>query len=278
MSGGSITPGTYPEAASDHHRGGRHVVDSSESRPRPMRVNVGTLGAAAPPELEVMSPELALIDPELGRAARALLPSPSEAAFSRLVDRATFASLEYRGGATAAPHRVPERHSRRLLVGVAAATMLALLLFDVRVEVGERPAAADSSGSVVGVGGPAPATTPAPGTTPARATTPAPATTAAPRSAGPSRKAAASRPADRRFAWAPVPGATGYHVEFFRGPSRVLSKETVEPLLTVPAQWTVNGRKRSLRPGTYRWYVWAIVGGRLQSQAVVQTTVSIPGR
>jgi hypothetical protein len=224
-----------------------------------MTVYVETLAAAKPPELEVLSPELALVDPELSRAARERLPSPTEAAFTRLVSQATGASGEARGGLPGTPRRAEARHSRRLLVGVAATTMLALLLFDVRVEVGERPAAADSSASAVGIGGSAP-------------------TPHAPRVAGPSSKVTPPRTADRRFAWAPVPGATGYHVEFFRGASRVFTKETAEPLLTVPAQWTVKGRKRSLRPGTYRWYVWPVVGRRLQSQAVVQTTVTIPGR
>jgi hypothetical protein len=45
--------------------------------------------------------------------------------------------------------------------------------------------------------------------------------------------------------------------------------------VTVPSVWQFDGQKRSLRPGVYGWYVWPIVGGRRQSQAIVQTTVSI---
>jgi len=85
-----------------------------------------------------------------------------------------------------------------------------------------------------------------------------------------------ARPTARRFAWAPTHGATAYHVEFFRGPARVFVAETTSPFLTVPAKWTVRGSKRSLTSGTYRWYVWPIVEGQRQSQAVVQATVSVP--
>ena len=219
---------------------------------------------AAPRDLGVLSPELALVDPELGRAARALLadlpgivhPPASHAPIGR--------SMFGRRVPSSPARPVRERHSRRLLVGVAAATMLALLLFDVRVEVGERPAVADSSpsetppassaGSVSGASGPA--------------------------TAPPTRRATTKKPfraTDRRFAWAPVPGASGYHVEFFRGSARVFADETTDPLLTVPAEWTLDGSKRALRPGTYRWYVWPIVEGRREPHAVVQATLSIPG-
>jgi hypothetical protein len=138
--------------------------------------------------------------------------------------------------------------------------MLSLLLFDVRVEVGERPASADSSASPVGVHdkSPAPAGKPRP---PARIS-----------------GKATSRATERRFAWAPVQGASGYHVEFFRGATRVFAKETTRPLLNVPAAWTLEGTDQTLRPGTYGWYVWPIIGGRRQSRAIVQTTVSISGR
>jgi hypothetical protein len=82
--------------------------------------------------------------------------------------------------------------------------------------------------------------------------------------------------AERRFAWAPSPAASAYHVEFFRGSSRVFAEETQEPQVVVPARWTFEGSRRSLLPGQYTWYVWPIVGGRRAAAAVVQATVSIP--
>jgi len=221
---------------------------------------------AFPHELDLVSPELVLVDPELARAARALLVSPPVHARSRPFSSAPAGSSAFGAWAPAERvHPVREQYSRRLLVGVATATMLALLLFDVRVEVGERPAAADSSASAVGTSSRATGPSSPPVSTP-RVTTPP--------SARPSTKKP-FRATDRRFAWAPIPGASGYHVEFFRSSSRVFAKQTTGPYLTVPGQWTINGSRRSLRPGTYRWYVWPIVAGKRQSQAVVQATVSI---
>jgi hypothetical protein len=148
--------------------------------------------------------------------------------------------------------------SRRVLAGVACATMLALLLFDVRVEVGKTPASAERE--------PSEQTSTAqlsPTPTPPRA-----------RAEGSTRER--SRAIERRFAWAPVPGASGYHVEFFRGTTRVFAQPTARPELTVPSRWTYQDAERSFRQGRYRWYVWPLIAGKRQSRAVVQTTVTIP--
>jgi hypothetical protein len=69
----------------------------------------------------------------------------------------------------------------------------------------------------------------------------------------------------RRFAWAPVENADGYHVALFRGSNRVFAKRTTRPELTarVPA-------------GEYRWYVWPVVDGRRATSAIVQTNLVIP--
>ena len=40
--------------------------------------------------------------------------------------------------------------------------------------------------------------------------------------------------AARRFAWAPVAGATGYHVKFFRSDSLVFAADTTGPAITIP--------------------------------------------
>ena len=131
--------------------------------------------------------------------------------------------------------------------------MLALLLIDVRVEVGGRPA----------VAGPSVLPVDPPLQTPSRATREVP---TAPR----------TTPTARSFAWAPTPNASGYRVEFFRGATRIYAKDTASPGLTVPASWTYEGVAQSLRPGLYRWYVWPVIAGRRESRAAVQTTVSIP--
>ena len=162
----------------------------------------GVLDETPRQRVEVLSPELALVDPELGRVARALLPDSAEHAARARLRSAVSTGV----GASLAPVepvvRDHERPSRRVLVGVAAVTMLALLLFDVRVQVGERPAAADSSRS-------AERSSP---------TLTVPPRTPSPRSARLSTKKP-FRPSVRKFAWAPAPGASGYHVEFFGAPT-----------------------------------------------------------
>jgi len=81
--------------------------------------------------------------------------------------------------------------------------------------------------------------------------------------------------ATRRFAWAPVEGATGYHVELFRGADRVLAQDTKEPVLELGSTWRYQGREMHLTPGTYRWYVWPITRAGRASQAIVQAKLPV---
>ncbi len=139
----------------------------------------------------------------------------------------------------------------RLPVGAAAAIVVVLLLLDVRVEVGESPASAESRTELS-----APSEQPVPGP---------------------------ASPADaelqvRRFAWAPAAGASRYRVEIFEGPTRIFVAETTRPQIAVPKSWRYAGAARVLRPGEYRWYVWPIVSGRRASRALVQASLSIPTR
>ncbi|HET9287322.1 MAG TPA: hypothetical protein VFO26_07185 [Gaiella sp.] len=83
-------------------------------------------------------------------------------------------------------------------------------------------------------------------------------------------------PEPRRFAWAPVEGAVGYHVELFRGADRVLAKETKEPVLELGQSWRHEGRVVRLTAGSYRWYVWPVSESGRATQAVVQAKLSIP--
>jgi hypothetical protein len=80
----------------------------------------------------------------------------------------------------------------------------------------------------------------------------------------------------RQLAWAPVPGAGSYHVELYRGSSRIFAADTVRPAVIVPAQWTEGGHVHRLEPGTLRWYVWPVVDGGRSTVAVVQATLTIP--
>jgi hypothetical protein len=97
-------------------------------------------------------------------------------------------------------------------------------------------------------------------------------------SARPSRSALPPTSTPRRFAWAPAEGATGYHVELFRGKSLVFAADTIGPKITVPAKWTFDGSEHQLEPGAYRWYVWPIVSGKRTTRAVVQARLVVRDR
>jgi len=79
----------------------------------------------------------------------------------------------------------------------------------------------------------------------------------------------------RRFAWAPVDGAVGYHVELFRGNDRVLAQDTKEPVLELAPSWRYQGRTVTLTPGEYRWYVWPVTASGRGTQAVVQAKLTV---
>jgi hypothetical protein len=56
--------------------------------------------------------------------------------------------------------------------------------------------------------------------------------------------------------WTPVKGARYYNVQLIRG-RKVLSAWPVRPGLRLRRTWIYRGQRYSLRPGTYRWYVWS---------------------
>ena len=70
---------------------------------------------------------------------------------------------------------------------------------------------------------------------------------------------AAPRPILR---WQAVPGARYYHVQLFRGSKRILAAWPQTHQLGLPAAWRWAGHGQQLRPGRYRWYVWAGLGAR----------------
>jgi hypothetical protein len=176
--------------------------------------------------VDQISPELALVDPELAAEARAALPEPRP--FVRPVERPTAgeptAPAERPGAIERpAPARRPSRRSRRRRLGgllalagvlVAAASLAAVMLDQRHAEPEPTLRSAQAP--------PAPAAQP-------------PAT--------PQRL-----PADRVFSWAPAKGALYYRVEFFHNGMLFHAVQTADPALRLP------GTLR-LPPGAYRWSV-----------------------
>ena len=95
-------------------------------------------------------------------------------------------------------------------------------------------------------------------TTPKAAAKPKASATTGAKAASKPKARVAPAPEPRRFAWAPVEGAVGYHVELFRGADRVLAEETKEPVLELGQTWRHEGRVVRLTAGSYRWYVWPV--------------------
>jgi hypothetical protein len=87
-----------------------------------------------------------------------------------------------------------------------------------------------------------------------------------------------SGPSSRSFAWAPVPGASGYHVELFRRNSLVLAADTPRAGMTIPAKWSFDRREFRWASVAYRWYVWPIVSGKRTTSAVVQARFVVRDR
>jgi hypothetical protein len=90
--------------------------------------------------------------------------------------------------------------------------------------------------------------------------------------------AAQATVAPRTFAWVATPGATGYKFALYLGSKVVYEATTSKQQLTLPASWRHQGTSRTLVPGHYRWYVWALdrPGARTEGKrALVQATLEV---
>lgn len=272
-------------------------------------------------QMEVVSPELALVDPALAARARLRLADPGELPV-KIEERAwghaggvateTVSRPAPRRQTRPRPHPNPRSQPlpprlqpasqappppapsvdtneamRRLVESAAQATpsrsssrrrwelfalapaLIATALLVASTRLGDPQPSAPSA-----LEAPAPATAEPPPLSsrpPVKSAPPPTASTPAAPISGASVPAAASRD----FVWAPTDGASGYHVELYRGSVRVFAADTVRAHVEVPASWRHDGRKQRLAPGEYRWFVWPVVDGARAATATVQTTLRI---
>ena len=201
-------------------------------------------------ELEPLSPELALVDPELARAARELLPDRPRFAAHAAVPAVFVERLDHRSEPTPGG-----RLGRFLSVAalVALGAMLTLL-------VGRAPLRPQIR-SVAGV----------------EHSTVTPATPVQ-RPAKPASSPVHSPPlAGQTFVWVATPGASAYEFQLFQSGERIFRARVAEPRLALPGRWRQNGRPYALVPGDYRWYVWPVSSQtkRQSSVAIVQAKLVI---
>ena len=183
---------------------------------------------------EHLSPELALIDPELAQKAREQLgdpPRPQPAA----------QSFEQQ------PPPPPRRRRRRRALGVGTLAVLAV-----------------ASGAGVGIAARQLLNDDLPGS--AKPSSSAPALTSPQRPAQTPVGGSAASESPRTFGWVPVERARYYRVSFFRGKTKIFETWPKRPPLVLPARWTYKGRAHRLGPGVYRWIVRPGFGPRRQER------------
>lgn len=213
-----------------------------------------------PAELEPISPELALIDPELARRARSKLP-----------DVYSVGSFGAPAGAVAAPGSEPGRRvvgpfpSRRshhaevpprrerpsTLRYVAAAAVLALSLAALGGETYLWTASVRAGGTQ---SSPPPPAAPPPG--------------------------APAAPTARIFTWPPAPGAVAYRFGLYRGGTGVLVARTREPRFELTGRWRYRGRWYVLVRGPYLWVVTPLrpaAAGLRAGPPIVRATYEFAG-
>ena len=249
---------------------------------------VASVSYAAPLLDEPVSPELALVDPELAARLRALMPVPDIDLEPRRSNVRHLRLTPPPPAESEQPAVVPPAPPWRGMLGrlaaafVAGAVLATLVTVGVVAQIGETELPREASPVSVPPVVPAPsAQAPAapaqtPPATKARAKTKPAATKSQSRNAKPKTAArTAAAPEPRRLVWAPVAGAVGYRVELFRGDEQVLRATTKAPAFALGAKWRHNGQVERLTPGSYRWYVWPVLPGGAADQAIVQARLNV---
>jgi hypothetical protein len=239
---------------------------------------------------EQISPELALVDPDLAQRAREKLPDE----WTRAVgEPAGGPATSTKGLAHTPPHRRPTapRPRRRrpailavvVIAGAAAAIGATVTASPSRVWSWlsrDNPISASvASGTEHKAAQTRAKTTPRPAPAAGRPADEAPrtASTAGRRRGAPVRTAPPRQQA-RIFGWPRVAGTTFYLVRFYRGRDKIYQARLSKPRLRLPAHWTFRGRRYRLAPGRYRWYVRAVFGRGANAgrgKVIVRATLQI---
>jgi hypothetical protein len=195
---------------------------------------------------DVISPELALVDPQIARSTAAGPTAASTASTATTSRRSTEAARAPRIEAALKRDRAPDsaietipRWGRRLRFVWLLVCLVVLaggVLFLPSSQwtsaghdrvVGQHPSARGSGGTAGEV----------PGTTKRRV----------------AARLAARQP--HAFGWVSVAKATYYRVRFFRDGRKVFEGLRVQPRIVLPGKWRFNGRRYRLDAGRYRWVV-----------------------
>jgi len=239
---------------------------------------------------DVVSPELALVDPDLADRARAALPlrGPTE--------RARAARAQQLSPAPRAPR------PRRIwpvvaLASLGAASLLGSGLLRAGPGAGDSPrssATAIASATTSASGGPgsplaAPGSSVSPGTAGSEqgveATEAAPTVDQGSQQAAPSPSTGSTPQAHERalasrlplrpltLVWAPVAGVSSYDIELVRNGSRIYAASSRSPNLAVPRTWKHGGLRFAIQPEDEA-FVWAVIEGRRTDEPVVDGTLA----
>ena len=234
-------------------------------------------------DAEVVSPELALVDPELAARARAALPPRcGRRAPAPSLPTVAVASATRRGRRLATPVLTV------LATAVASAIVTGFTSFE--QAQGEPPRAVASVETVAPVtaraapeGSSAVATPPARSDAPAAASSPSSPTAsgrvgtdggrtraksaASPMAAASNTTAPAPARSGTTLVWDEAAGAAAYDVELRRGGALIYAETFAAREALVPRSWEKDGTAFVLQPED-QLYVWPVIGGRRASPVV----------
>lgn len=210
-------------------------------------------------QVEPVTPELALVDPELAARARRRLPdrytadSFAPAATLReapLVEPGRRVVGPFPSSRSAAAGRSSREARPSTARYVAAAAVLVLLLAALGGETYLWTVSVRAGGSP-----------------------PSPKLAQAPPPAAPARAA-------RTFTWPRAPGAAAYRFDLYRGSTRVLAARTPAPRFELGERWRFRGRWYVLVRGLYSWIVTPLhpsPSGLRPGRPIVQATYDFTG-